>query len=350
MLYCHLAQARSLVEICGGLATVTGKLPHLGIKQAPKKSTLAYANGHRPWEPFRDLCLSLRDRCAAIGTWNRSKKIRFKNKLFSIDSTMIDLCVEMFPWAKYVRTKGAVKIHLVLDHDGYLPCFAHITDGKTSDVRAARDVIQKDMAFPVDSVVVFDRGYTDFDMFARWDQLGVWFVTRLKDNVLYDVLKKNEIKDGGVIRSDEMIILSSQKAFKTPLPDLRRIVVYDEANDKEIVLLTNHQGFAASTIASIYRERWQIEIFFKTIKQHLRVKTFVGTTANAIAIQIWTALCAIILLKYLKMLSTFGWSLSNLIALLRPNLFTYRTLQTWLDNPYEAPPLEPEGEQLALAI
>jgi hypothetical protein len=345
MLYCHLAQAASLREICGGLATVTGKIVHLGLRQAPKKSTLAYANEHRTYEVYVELFHGLYGLCA--GAWKGKHKFRFKNKLFSMDATTIDLCLSLFPWAKFRQTKGAVKVHLLLDHDGYLPVFAHITEGKRHEVRVARDWAQT-VPFPAGSIIAFDRGYNDFNLFQQWHERGIWFVTRMKDNTQYDVLEKNALPKSGRILSDERIVLTGQKAFRMPLPDFRRIVVWDEENEREIVLFTNHMDFAASTVADIYKDRWQIEIFFKTIKQHLKIKTFVGTSANALKVQIWTALCAILILKYLKFLSTFGWSLSNLIALLRPNLFTYRDLQTWLDNPFEAPPCLPQTEQLAL--
>lgn len=347
MLYCHLARATSLREICGGLATVTGKISHLGLNSAPKRSTLSYANAHKPWELYRDLFLALSDQCTSM--WHGKRPFRFKNKLFSMDATVIDLCATMFPWAKYRQTKGAVKVHMLLDHDGYLPVFAHITDGNTHEVNVARDWAAR-QRFPQDSIVVFDRGYVDFALFADWHAQGVWFVTRLKDNIAYEVLDSNAVPKSGRILRDELIVLTGQKAGNLPLPDFRRIVVWDEVNQREIVLLTNHLRFAASTVADIYKDRWQIETFFKTIKQHLRIKTFVGTSPNALKIQIWTALCAILLLKYLKFLSAFTWSLSNLIALLRPNLFTYRDLQAWLDNPFETPPLPPDVEQLVLAF
>jgi hypothetical protein len=345
MLYCHLAQATSLREICGGLATVTGKIVHLGLHRAPKRSTLSYANEHRSFEIYVDLFHLLHGLCAAA--WRGKRKFRFKNKLFSMDATTIDLCLSLFPWAKFRQTKGAVKVHLLLDHDGYLPVFAHITEGKRHEVRVARHWAETSI-FPEGSIVVCDRGYNDFELFRRWHDQGVWFVTRMKDNTRYDVIKRNPVRKGGSIRSDEWVVLTGQKAIGMPLPDFRRIVVWDEDNQREIVLLTNHLDFAASTVAKIYKDRWQIEIFFKTIKQHLKIKTFVGTSANALKVQIWTALCAILLLKYLKFLSTFGWSLSNLIAFLRVNLFTYRDLQAWLNNPFETPPCPPQTMQLAL--
>ena len=347
MLYCHLAQATSLREICGGLATVTGKIVHLGLRRAPKRTTLAYANEHRPFQMYVELFHELHGLCA--GAWRGKRKFRFKNKVYSMDATVIDLCLSLFPWAKFRQTKGAVKVHLLLDHDGYLPVFAHITEGKRHEVNVARQWAET-VSFPEGSIIAFDRGYNDFDLFLQWHDRGVFFVTRMKDNTRYDVLQQRSVPDSGRILADERIVLTGQKAEKMPLPDFRRVVVWDEDKQREIVLLTNHMDFAASTIAAIYKERWQIEIFFKTIKQHLKIKTFVGTSANALKVQIWTALCAILLLKYLKFLSTFDWSLSNLIALLRPNLFTYRDLQAWLNKPFGTPPCPPQTLQLALGL
>ncbi len=347
MLYCHLAQAASLREICGGLATVTGKIVHLGLDRAPKRATLSYANEHRPFQIYVELFHELHGLCA--GAWRGKRKFRFKNKLFSMDATVIDLCLSLFPWAKFRQTKGAVKVHLLLDHDGYLPVFAHITDGKRHEVGVARDWAET-VPFPEGSIIAFDRGYNDFNLFLQWHARNVFFVTRMKDNTRYEVLVRNPVPDSGRILADERIVLMGQKAKKMPLPDFRRVVVWDEENEREIVLLTNHMDFAASTIAAIYKDRWQIEIFFKAIKQHLKIKTFVGTSANALKVQIWTALCTILLLKYLKFLSAHDWSLSNLIALLRPNLFTYRDLRSWLDRPFATPPCPPHIVQLALAL
>ena len=347
MLYCHLAQAASLREICGGLATVTGKISHLGLRRAPKRTTLSYANEHRTYQVYVDLFHGLYGLCA--GAWRGTRKFRFKNKLYSMDATVIDLCLSLFPWAKFRQTKGAVKLHLLLDHDGYLPVFAHITEGKRHEVGVARQWAET-FPFPTGSIIAFDRGYNDFDLFLQWHDRGVFFVTRMKDNTRYDVLDCNDVPDSGRIRADERIVLTGAKASEMPLPDFRRIVVWDEDNQREIVLLTNHMDFAASTVAKIYKERWQIEIFFKAIKQNLKIKTFVGTSENALKVQIWTALCAILLLKYLKFLATYPWSLSNLIALLRPNLFTYRDLQAWLDKPFETPPCLPENMQLGLEL
>lgn len=330
MLFCHLGRAQSLREICGGLAASEGKLRHLGLPDAPKRSTLAYANEHRPWQLYRSVFYQLLGRCREVAG---SHGFRFKNKLLTLDATLIELCASVFDWAQYRRTKGAVKLHLLLDHQGLLPSFALITEGRVHESRVARS-----LRFEPGTIVVFDRGYADYDWFASLDAEGVFFVTRLKDNADYGVVERRPVPQHGAVRRDEIIFL--YKAVRSGNYDLflRRIEVWDETQQRTLVFLTNHRGFAASTIAAIYRQRWQIELFFKALKQNLRIKTFVGTSANALHIQIWTALIAMLLLKYLQLRSSFGWSLSNLIALLRQQLFVYRDLHHWLDHPFQAPP------------
>jgi len=333
MLFCQLAQAKSIREICGGLACCEGKLRHLGMKKAPKKSTLSYANAHRPWQMYQDLFYETLDRCrhAAPG----KQKFRFKNKLLSLDSSTISLCLNLFPWAKYRRRKGAVKLHLLLDHDGYLPSFAYISNGKKHDVTVARKV-----PLAHGSIVAMDRAYNDYALFSNWTENGIYFVTRMKKNTDYRIFADLKVPQKRNILSDQIVEFSGQAGKKCP-HGLRRIVVWHPEKKEEIVLLTNLLDFGASTISSIYKDRWQIELFFKALKQNLKVKTFVGTTENALYIQIWTALIAMLLIKYLQFKSSFGWCLSNLVAFLRWNLFTYRDLWQWIDSPFETVPMEP---------
>jgi hypothetical protein len=342
MLFCHLGKAQTLREICGGLATCMGKLSHLGLQQSPKRSTLSYANKHRPYQIFEDTFYSTLTH--AQSCIHSKRTFRFKNKLFSMDATVIDLCLSLFDWAKFRRTKGAVKLHLLLDHDGYLPVFAHITDGKTHEATVAREIIANKFSFPADSIIVFDRGYNDYKQFASWCEQGIYFVTRLKSNATYDVVQNNPTPKNSNILKDEIIQFNGTVTSEKCEYDLRRIELWDEENQQVLILLTNHLRFASTTIAMIYKERWQIEIFFKTIKQNLKIKTFVGTSANALKIQIWTALLVILILKILKAQSLFKWSLSNLVAMLRFNLFTYRDLQEWLNNPFQSPPFIPDDQ------
>ena len=341
MLFCQLGQAHSLREICGGLASCLGKLKHLGIETAPSRSTLSYANEKRPWQLYQKVFYQLLGKCQAVAPGK--KKFRFKNKLFSLDASVIELCLALFDWATFRQTKGAVKLHLLLDHDGYLPVFADITEGSVHELNVA-----KDLSFPKGSIVAIDRGYTDYLLFARWTQEGVFFGTRQKGNADYTVVEERPVPQNRNILKDELIRFNGYYAQKKYPQPLRRIELWDEEKKERVVFLTNHLTFGSTTIASIYKDRWQIEIFFKTIKQNLKIKTFVGTSRNALMIQIWTALVVILLLKYLKFRSRFAWSISNLVAMLRYNLFTYRDLWAWIDSPYEIPPLVPTGEQLAL--
>jgi hypothetical protein len=343
MLFCQLAQAKSLREICGGLACCMGKLKHIGMKKAPNKSTLSYANAHRPWEMFQDLFYETLTWCKIAAP--SKHKFRFKNKLLSLDSSTISLCLSLFPWAKYRRKKGAVKLHLLLDHDGYLPTYAYISNGKKHDVTIARHL----MLSP-GSIVAMDRAYNDYKMFATWTENGVYFVTRLKKNADYAVIKEFDVPKNRNILSDQLIMFTSDRARKHCCHPMRKVVVWDKVNERQLVLLTNHLEFGASTISAIYKDRWQIELFFKALKQNLKVKTFVGTSENALYIQIWTALIAMLLVKYLQFKSKFSWSLSNLVAFLRWNLFTYRDLWKWIDNPFDVLPIEPEPVQYTLPI
>lgn len=342
MLFCQLGRAHSLREIEGGLKSCEGKLAHLGI-EAPARSSLSYANGHRPWELFEKVFYGLFETVAAKAVGK--KKFRFKNKLVSIDSTVIDLCLSMYDWAKFRRTKGAIKLHLVLDHDGYLPCFGIITDGKVADVKAAHQI-----HFAPETIVVDDRGYNDYRLFAKWTDASVYFVTRMKDNTLFEVVEEHEVPKNRSILKDQTIRLSGTGAQEKCPHLLRRVEAIREDTGGTLVFLTNHHGLGASTIAAIYKDRWQIELFFKAIKQNLKIKTFVGTSANAVKTQIWTALISMLLLRYLQMSSRFGWSLANLVALLRMNLFTHRDLMAWLDQPFATPPDPQDNPQAALAF
>jgi len=341
MLFCQVAQAKSLREISGGLACCMGKLRHLGISEAPSKSTLSYSNKKRPWQMFQDLFYETLDFCRKTSPGRH--KFRFKNKLLSLDSTTISLCLSLFPWAEFRRTKGAVKLHLLLDHDGYLPSYAYISNGRKHDATYAK-------RFPLapGSIVTMDRGYNDYKLFAYWTAQKIFFVTRLKENADYDVVSKRPVPQKGNITADETIRFKGHYAQKNCPHYLRRVAVWDSENQREIVLLTNHHGFGATTISAIYKDRWQIELFFKAIKQNLRIKTFVGTSENALYIQIWTALIAMLLIKFLQLKSTFSWSLSNLVAFLRWNLFSYKDLWEWINKPFEVLPEIPQPLQMEL--
>jgi hypothetical protein len=349
MLFCQLGRAHTLREICGGLASCEGKLTHLGVPEAPKRSTLAYANEHRPWQLYETVFHQLLGKFQTVaGKPGSKKRFRFKNKLMSLDASTVDLVLSMYDWAKFRRTKGAVKLHMLLDHDGYLPSYAVITTGKVSDITVARR-----LRFDPGTILVMDRGYIDYEWFVKLTLQGVFFVTRLKDNAVYEVVEERQVPKNRNVLKDQIIFFSSQRP-ENPGEEyfFRRVEIWDEEKQESLVFLTNNREFGATTIAAIYKDRWQVELFFKAIKQNLKIKTFLGTSANAVWTQIWTALIAILVLKYLQLMSTFAWSLSNLVALLRQQLFVYRDLWTWLNAPFEGPPAvaELESTQLSLGL
>ena len=346
MLFCHIAQADSLREICNGLKSCCGKLIHIGVTSAPKRSTLAYANEHRTALVYEQLFYQTYDRFRSEGKLGfRKRKFRFKNKLLSLDSTTISLCLSIFPWAQFRRAKGGVKLHVLLDHDHYMPEFVAIREAKRHDV-----TIAKSLTINRGSIVAMDRAYNDFSLFSKWIAQGIWFVTRMKENTQYRVVKILDVPNRRNILSDHLIVLTGTAAPKTCPHVLRRIVVWDDEKDRAIVLLTNHLTFGSTTVSSIYKERWEIEIFFKTLKQILKVKSFVGTSENALRIQIWTALIALLLFKWLHHVSMTQWSFSNLVSLLRLNLFLYRDLQDWLNDPFQIEPDDPIPHQLLLPL
>lgn len=334
MLFCQVAQLKSLREVCMGLAGCEAPLKHLGMSATPKKSTLAYANENRPWELYQTVFGQLLEKCQAeVSARGGRRKFRFKNKLMSLDGSIIDLSASMFDWAKYKRTKGAIKLHLLLDHDGYLPSFAVVTEGKHSEVAVARG-----LRLEPGTILVIDRGYNDYEWFAEMTREGVFFVTRMKTSTVYRVEQECEVPAQGNVLRDQIISLPAlRKAGEEPVL-FRRVEYWNEEKREILVFFTNLLHLAATTIAAIYRDRWQVELFFKALKQTLKVKTFLGTSANAVKTQIWTALIAMLILKYLLMKSTFGWSLSNLAALLRQQLFIFRDLWAWLNAPLEGPP------------
>jgi hypothetical protein len=333
MLFCRLAHLNSLREVCMGLASCESPLKHLGISTTPKKSTLAYANANRPWELYESIFMQLLEKCQLETAAHSRRKFRFKNKLMSLDGSIIELSATMFDWAKYTQQKGAIKLHLLLDHDGYLPTFAVVTEGKYSELNVARDLRQK-----AGTILAVDRGYNDYVWFGQLTKDGVYFVTRMKTNTVYTTVEECAVPEKGNVLSDQIISVPSlRKHSETPVL-FRRIEYWNADKEEILVFFTNLLHLAASTVAAIYKDRWQIELFFKALKQTAKVKSFLGTSANAVKTQIWTALIAMLILKYLQMKSSFGWSLSNLAALLRQQLFIFRDLWAWLNTPLEGPP------------
>ena len=334
MLFCQLGRAHSLREICGGLACCEGQLQHLGVPVAPRKSTLAYANENRPWELYQTVFeRTLFKWQELVRSQGGRKKFHFKNQLMSLDGSIIDLSVSMFDWAKFRRTKGAIKLHLLLDHDGYLPSFAVVTEGKTSEINVART-----LRFAPGTILAIDRGYIDYEWFRELTQEEVYFVTRMKEKAVYEVQEELQVPQHSNVKRDQIICFPRLSRDGEDPVLFRRVEIWDAEKQETIVFLSNLLAFGATTIAAIYKDRWQVELFFKALKQTLKIKTFVGTSANAVRTQVWTALIAMLVLKYLQLKSTFSWSLSTLAALLRQQLFFYRDLWAWLDDPFQAPP------------
>lgn len=325
MLFSHLADANSLREICGGLASGEGRLRHLGV-QAPAKSTLAYANSKRNWELFQKVFNGLYEDCRR--DLGMKTKFKFKNPLLSIDSTHISLCSEMFPWATYSRQKGAVKLHFTLDHAGYLPAAMVITTGKYSELMVA-----KRRQWEPGTILLMDRGFVDFRWFQDLTISGVWFITRVKADMRYEVIEAEQATITGEVITDERIRFTGPKSRKR-CPDVCRVVTIQKANGEQFQFLTNNMSLAASTIAAAYKDRWEIESFFKILKQNLRIKSFLSTSPNAVWTQIWTAVIAMLLIRYLQMKARYNWSFSNLMYFLRMNLLVYRDLWDWLNDPF----------------
>ena len=347
MLFCQVAQMKSLREVCLGLACCEAPLKHLGMSETPNKSTLAYANQHRPWQLYETVFSQLLEKCRAQAVGRGGpRKFRFKNKLMSLDGSIIDLSASLFDWAKYRRTKGAIKLHLLLDHQGYLPAFAVVTEGKRSELEVARS-----LRLEPGTILVVDRGYNDYQWFRELTAEGVFFVTRMKSNTVYAVEQECAAPERGKVLRDQIVSLPAlARADEEPVL-FRRIECWNPDKQEILVFFTNLLHLSAATVAAAYKDRWAVELFFKALKQTLKVKTFLGTSANAVRTQIWTALIAMLILKYLQMKSSFGWSLSNLAALLRQQLFIFRDLWAWLNAPWEGPPAARQlGEQLPLPV
>lgn len=331
MLFCQFAKSQSVRDISNGLKSATGNLNHLGIQRAPSKSTISYQNKNRQWNLFKDYYYKLLSQLGQQAGF-KQVKFRIKSKIFLLDSSTISLCLSLFDWAKYKTNKGAVKMHTLLDYDGNLPSYINITDGKTADNKGAYDI-----PLLANSVIVADRFYNDFSLLNVWDSNSVYFVVRHKENLQFETIRERDLPDNAHqhIIKDEIIKLTKPKTKKKYPKRLRRVAIWDDENQQVIEVITNQMSWTANTIGELYKSRWQIEIFFREVKQLLHIKSFIGTSENAVMIQIWTAMITILMLKYLKALSKYGWRLSNLVAFIRLNLFVKIDLQNWLDKPFE---------------
>ena len=331
MLFAQFANSKSVRDISNGLRSATGNLNHLGIKKAPSKSSISYQNKNRDWTLFRDYYFKLLNHLGQQARF-KQKKFRIKSKILLLDSSVISLCLSLFDWAKYKTTKGAIKLHTLLDYDGNLPVYVNVTSGKTADNKGAYDI-----PLISGSVIVADRYYNDFRLLNIWDSSGIFFVVRHKENLKFKTKKELDLPENRHqhILKDEIIELDSSAGKKKYKGKLRRVAVWNEENKQVIELITNQMTWTANTISELYKSRWQVEIFFREIKQLLHIKSFIGTTENAVMIQIWTALITILILKFLKQMAKYNWHLSNLVAFLRLNLFVKIDLIKWLNNPFE---------------
>lgn len=342
MIFCHFSGADSVRSISYGLRSATGNLNHLGLQRAPGKSSISYMNNHRDWRLFRDFYFRLYEYLAEVYQFRRQLHRKLKRKIFLLDSTIIPLCLSVFDWAHFRKRKGAIKLHTMLDYDGCLPVFMQVTEGKTHDMQVARST-----SIPSGSVLVVDRAYVNFKWLKELDSKDVYFVTRLKANTQYDVFEPyttGQEKENIRILEDAKIGLTQENTAKTYPKKLRLVRIWDHKKQRELTFLTNNFYWTALTVADLYRSRWEIEVFFKQLKQHLKIKTFIGTSPNAVMIQIWTAMITMLLLKFFKEKAKFNWHLSNLITFIRLNLLVKVGLFDWLNNPFPDIKLEENGQ------
>ena len=321
MAMAQLSGRNSLRDIVNSVSTQAHRLYHLGSAKMTR-SNLSRINENKPHTLYEALFGKLLDRCQRL---TPGHSFRFKNKLYSLDASTIDLCLSVFPWADFRSTKGAIKLHIGLNHSGYLPEFVTITEGKTSDIEIGRM-----LSFPTGSIVAIDRGYTDYQWYNQLNNKGIFFVTRLKSNASYKVIKRHPVLNNKGLTSDQTIILTGIGAVKDCPIQLRRISYRDQETGKQYVFLTNHFKLAAKTIADIYKARWQVELFFKWIKQNLKIKSFVGTSKNAVMTQIWIALCVYLLIAFIKFQAKIKQSMQQILRLLQLNLFEKRDIMALL--------------------
>jgi hypothetical protein len=311
MLIGQMSGRRSLRDITDNLKAQGQRLYHLGMKKTCK-ATLARVNAEQPATLYQALFARLLSRCQLVAPKHR---FPFQGKLYLLDATVINLCLSVFPWAEFRQRKGAIKLHIGLEADGSIPAFMDMTSGKVHEINWA-----KTLKLPKGSFVCFDRGVTDYAWYNDLTINSIFFVTRLKSNADVEYLLKRAGRKSPGITNDQAIRL---KGVKEPL----RLVAYTDAETGvEYRFVTNAHHLKAKEIADIYKERWQIELFFKWIKQNLKIKTFLGTSSNAVLTQVWIALCVYLLVAYLNFKAKLGSSMQQILRVLQLNLFTKRNL------------------------
>ncbi len=313
----QLSGRNSLRDIVENMSAQAHRLYHLGSAKLTR-SNLSRINEDKPYTLYEALFKKLLARCQVMAPGHN---FRFKNPLYSLDASTIDLCLSVFPWADFRSSKGAIKLHVGLNHKGYLPEFVTVTEGKTADITVGRT-----LEFPKGSMVVIDRGYNDYAWFKQLTERGIFFVTRIKSNAKYRfVCRRDVLKNKGLSCDQTIEFTGTQTAKKCPV-QLRRIGYRCPETGKHYVFLTNNFKLAAKTIADIYKARWQVELFFKWIKQNLKIKSFIGTSKNAVMTQIWIALCVYLLLAFIKFQSKLTKSMQQILRVLQLNLFEKREL------------------------
>jgi putative transposase len=317
LMMAQLTGRQSLRDIEANMNAQASGHYHLGVRRIAK-SSLARVNEKQPYSLYEALFGKLVARCHGLSPQH---KFRFKNPLFSLDASLIDLSLAIFPWADHNRTKAAMKLHVGLDHRGHFPAFATVTNGSRHDAPVGRE-----FDFPKGSMVVIDKGYTDYGWYKQLTNKGIYFVTRQRTNAKYRVVERREVNRRQGVTSDQIIELTGAKLKGKAMPRLRRIGYRDAETGKHYVFLTNHRRLSAKTVADVYKDRWQVELFFKALKQNLKIHAFVGNSRNAVLTQIWVALCTYLLLSYLKFLSKTGWSEQRIMRLLQANLFSKKDL------------------------
>lgn len=317
----QLAGRKSLRDIVENISVQAHRLYHLGSVKLTR-SNLSRINEDKPYTLYESLAGKLLSRCQGMAPGHN---FRFKNPLYSLDASTIDLCLSVFPWANFRTTKSAIKLHVGLNHSGYLPEFVAITEGKTSDIEIGRT-----LQFPQGSIVAVDRGYCDYGWYNQLTEKKIFFITRLKSNTKFKVVSREPVLKYKGLSSDQIIKFTGLKSAKECPTQLRRIGYRDKETGKHYVFLTNNFKLSAKTIADIYKARWQVELFFKWIKQNLKIKTFVGTSKNAVMTQVWVAVCVYLLLAFIKFQSKMSKSMQQILRLLQLNLFEKRDLMALL--------------------
>lgn len=317
----QLSGRNSLRDIVDNMSAQIHRLYHLGSTKL-SRSNLSRINEDKPYTLYEALFGKLLARCQAVAP---DHNFKFNNSLYSLDASTIDLCLSAFPWADFRTTKGAVKLHVGLNHAGYLPEFVTITEGKKHDVTVGRM-----LNFPKGSIVAIDKAYNDYAWYKQLTDKDISFVTRLKSNAKYRIIKRRSVLKNKGLTCDQTIEFTGPQVSKKCPVQLRRIGYKDTETGKHYVFLTNNFKLAAKTIADIYKARWQVELFFKWIKQNLKIKSFVGTSKNAVMTQIWVAMCVYLLIAFLKFQSALTKSMQQLLRLLQLNLFDKRDLMALL--------------------